>query len=156
MDEREKLVEKLREITKGSRRSKISRLREIFDEVETAKSNGASNKTIVAGLAEVGLIFDVNNFKNARSRILKDRALAAMANQHLRNMSIESPAVVHVASPPNAEKQANRVHDPPPPKPTAGVLERPPGITPAGWTEMQQKHKAEQRRQRNILNGEIK
>jgi hypothetical protein len=69
------VAETLRVIASGSRRSKTARLREIFDEVEAAKAKGASNKVIVAGLAAHGLIFDVPNFKNARSRILKERAL---------------------------------------------------------------------------------
>lgn len=78
-DERDNLVEKLREIASGSRRNKTARLREIFDDIEAAKAAGASNKTIVAELAEHKLIFDVNNFKNARSRILKERAMEALA-----------------------------------------------------------------------------
>lgn len=73
--EREKISEALREISIGSRRNKTARLRECFDEVEAAKAAGASNKTIVAALEANGLYFDVNNFKNARSRILKERAL---------------------------------------------------------------------------------
>jgi len=77
-DERDALVKTLRDITAKSSRSKIARLREIFDEVETAKANGASNEVIVNGLKKHGLIFDVNNFKNARSRILKERALQAL------------------------------------------------------------------------------
>lgn len=76
--ERDNLAETLRGIASGSRRNKTARLREIFDEVEAAKAAGASNKTIVDGLKAHGLIFDVNNFKNARSRILKERALAAL------------------------------------------------------------------------------
>lgn len=77
--DRDNLVDALRKIASGSRRNKTARLREIFDEVEEAKARGASNKTIVDGLAEGGLIFDVNNFKNARSRILKERAMEALA-----------------------------------------------------------------------------
>lgn len=76
--ERDKLVEKLREIAKGSRRSKTVRLREIFEDIEAAKADGATNKEIVAGLAELNLIFDVNNFKNAVSRIRKERTIEAL------------------------------------------------------------------------------
>lgn len=76
--ERDRLVEKLGEIATGGRRTKTARLREIFDYVEAAKSGGAGNKEIVAGLAEVGLIFDVNNFKNAVSRIRKERTIEAL------------------------------------------------------------------------------
>lgn len=73
--EQDNLSETLRRIASGSRRSKIARFREIFDDVETAKAAGASNKTIVDGLAGHGLFFDVNGFKNARSRIIKERAM---------------------------------------------------------------------------------
>lgn len=76
--ERDRLVEKLREIAKGGRRSKVTRLREIFDEVEAARADGATNKEIVAGLAELGLIYDVNTFKNALSNIRKERSIEAL------------------------------------------------------------------------------
>jgi len=78
--ERDDLVKTLSEIARGGCRPKIVRLREIFDEVEEAKKNGASNKEIVVGLASHGLIFDVNNFKVARSRILKERLLEKLTN----------------------------------------------------------------------------
>ncbi len=76
-------------------RSKIFRLREIFDKVEAAKANGASNKAIVEGLKNHGLIFDVNNFKNARSRILKERAMEALAQAasgEKKNQQVTSPS----------------------------------------------------------------
>lgn len=73
--EQHDLIKALGEIAGGSLRSKISRLREIFDEVEAAKAAGASNKIIVEVLKQHGLIFDVNNFKNARCRILKERKM---------------------------------------------------------------------------------
>lgn len=76
--ERDRLVEKLREIAKGGRRSKVTRLREIFDEVEAARADGATNKEIVAGLAELGLIYDVNTFKNAVSNIRKERTIETL------------------------------------------------------------------------------
>lgn len=77
--ERDNLAKALSEIARGSLRTKVARLREIFDEVEAARTAGASNKTIVDALKKHGLIFDVNNFKNARSRILKERAMQTLA-----------------------------------------------------------------------------
>ena len=91
--EQDNLAETLRRIASGSRRSKIARFREIFDDVETAKAAGASNKTIVDGLAAHGLFFDVNGFKNARSRIIKERAMEALvktASIHIEKRSPES------------------------------------------------------------------
>lgn len=79
--EREILIAALLEVATGSRRNKTARLRECFDEVEAAKAAkaaGASNKTIVGVLEANGLFFDVPNFKNARSRIMKERAIAAL------------------------------------------------------------------------------
>ena len=95
-NERDRLVKALRDVASGSRRSKTARLREIFDEVEEAKAKGASNKQIVAALEAHGLFFDVNNFKNARSRILKERALEAIAN----------------AAPPSTGKSSDRPVEP--------------------------------------------
>lgn len=74
-DDRESIVKTLQEIGSTSKRSKIARLRDVFDAVEEAKANGASNEDIVAGLKLHGLVFDVNTFKNARSRLLKEKAM---------------------------------------------------------------------------------
>lgn len=90
--ERDKLVEKLREIAKGSRRSKTVRLREIFEDIEAAKADGATNKEIVAGLSELNLIFDVNNFKNAVSRIRKERTIEALTRAEPLPASLPAPA----------------------------------------------------------------
>ena len=68
----------MEKIARGSQRSKIVRLREMFDKLEAIKKQGATNKEIVEGLKKHGLIFDVPNFKNARSRILKERAMEAL------------------------------------------------------------------------------
>ncbi len=81
--ERESITSALLELSKSSRRNKTAQLREIFDEVESAKAAGVSNKVIVETLQKNGIFYDVNNFKNARSRILKERALAALQNQSL-------------------------------------------------------------------------
>ena len=136
-EEKKSIDETLDEIAKGSRRSKIVRLREIFDKVEAVKANGATNKAIVEGLKEHGLIFDVNNFKNARSRILKERALEALSQ--ITGSNYTTPKT-QVASTPTRS---------PPPKsevPTSVEMARPPGITNAAWSEMQVKAAAEKRR----------
>lgn len=95
LESKKSLDETLDEIAKDSMRSKIVRLREIFDRVEAAKASGASNKAIVEGLKQHGLIFDVNNFKNARSRILKERAMEALAQAasgEKKNQQVTSPS----------------------------------------------------------------
>lgn len=152
-NERDKLEAVLDAIAKGSRRSKIARLREIFDKVESAKANGAGNKEIVAGLAEHGLIFDVNNFKNARSRILKERAIEALTNFRSPIIKNETTpqSTKHVSNntaltaPDNSEKSnhAEKTVE------TKDVdAERPPGITDARWSEMKAKARADKRKQK--------
>lgn len=126
--ERDDLAKTLGEIARGSRRSKIVRLREIFDDVEGAKANGASNKEIVAGLAEHGLIFDVNNFKNARSRILKERAMEALS----MSASAGTVAVVRRIKP---EKSVVEKKTPIKSKPVASGNKVVPEVKKAGETK---------------------
>jgi len=90
-NERDNLVKALHEAASGSQRSKIARLREIFEEVEAAKAAGTSNKIIVSALEAHGLIFDVNNFKNTRSRILKERAMETFAQAAHAAQSVNPP-----------------------------------------------------------------
>lgn len=113
--EQDNLAETLRGIASGSRRSKIARLREIFDEVEAAKDAGAGNKTIVDGLAAHGLIFDVNNFKNARSRILKERAMeglakaASAANKNRSTDNLRNPHKTNATNNPETSIELDEV-----------------------------------------------
>lgn len=148
--ERDNLAKTLREIAGGSRRSKISRLREIFDEVEAAKASGASNKTIVNGLAAHGLIFDVNNFKNARSRILKERAMEALtratpaideSKSIRKNRTKNASATVNKGLKPKeqVQSQIDGVE-------TDAELVRPPGISNSAWSEIRVKAAAEKRK----------
>lgn len=95
--ENENLVGALRQLSVSSRRNKTAQLRDLFDEIEAAKAAGVSNKVIVEELQKNGIFFDVNNFKNARSRILKERALAALQNQSLPEAA-KPPATYQVAT----------------------------------------------------------
>ncbi len=72
-DSRKELVEGLKKAAQGNSRNKTARLREIFDEVEAAKESGLSLKSIVAVLADRGLVFDLPTFVNTRHRIKKER-----------------------------------------------------------------------------------
>lgn len=143
--EQDNLAETLRGIASGSRRSKIARLREIFDEVEAAKEAGAGNKTIVDGLAAHGLIFDVNNFKNARSRILKERAMeglakaASAANKNRSTDSLHNPHKTNAINFSTTTATETYVE-------SASTLERPPGISNSAWSELQVKSAAENRK----------
>lgn len=154
-DERDDLAETLRGIAKGSRRSKIVRLRECFDLVEEAKAQGASNKEIVAGLKEHGLIFDVPNFKNARSRILKERAMAALLHEAAPAGSGKSKNALHATTsrqPQSTIAATSKASVKKQAVPAAANTElvRPPGITDARWSEMKAKARAENRKQNQI------
>ena len=143
-ESKKSLDETLDEISKGSMRSKIVRLREIFDKVEAAKSNGASNKAIVEALKEFGLVFDVNNFKNARSRILKERAMEKLAQAaSVSNINRQVSSHSKASEPPEKKIESKQKRE-------TEILEielaRPPGITKSMWSEMQVKAAAEKRK----------
>ena len=80
IDSKMELVEGLKKASRGNSRSKTARLREIFDEVETAKNSGLSLKGIVAVLADRGLVFDLATFVNVRHRIKNERGLGRQEN----------------------------------------------------------------------------
>ncbi len=78
-DSKKELIEGLKKAAQGNSRNKTARLREIFDDVEAAKESGLSLKTIVAVLADRGLVFDLATFVNVRHRIKKERVMDALA-----------------------------------------------------------------------------
>jgi len=122
-NERDNLVKALHEAASGSQRSKIARLREIFEEVEAAKAAGTSNKIIVSALEAHGLIFDVNNFKNTRSRILKERAMETFA-QAAQSVNPPTPAITKKHVTPFSKEIAF----PSAPTPTPTSAPAPPGV----------------------------
>jgi hypothetical protein len=123
--ELETLATELRELSKSSRRNKTAQLRDIFDEIESAKAAGVSNKVIVETLQKNGIFFDVNNFKNARSRILKEREIAALTQPHQSAVITAKPVLTKLPVR-NAEPKNRVVQD----------LVRPEGITDAVWKDM--------------------
>lgn len=177
------LDEKLDEIANGSLRSKIVRLREIFDKVEVAKGKGASNKAIVEVLKEHGLIFDVNNFKNARSRILKERAMESLAKSATGENKVQSLELHGVSthrrfgdsprettsdsdfsSPSSTPSRANRKSEISPSIKVIAVKDggkegdesaKPAGMTQAQWSEVRAKERAGKRKQK-LNSGEYK
>lgn len=125
---------KLQELAKGTNRPATARIRERFAEIEIALKAGVSRRQVYEALIEYGIEIKFESFELTIYRLRKEK-------------SGEKPTP--------ASSTVVLGHDPPP-KPAADALARPPGITPAAWTEMQQKHKAELRRQRNLRNGETK
>ncbi len=128
------IIGELRDLSKSSRRNKTARLRDIFDEIESAKAAGVSNKVIVDTLQKNGIFFDVNNFKNARSRILKEREISALTQSSgaviAKPKVITKPAVLQAYHPKKEIDNAAL-------KNSGGPdLVRPEGITDAAWKDM--------------------
>ena len=155
--EKETLAMALKEVASGSQRSKIARLREIFDEVEAAKAAGTSNKVIVATLEAYGLLFDVNNFKNARSRILKERAiqnLERVAREHSVSASPQGSSVTpgvgagRTTKRPAVKASSAKAGSNSQGSNNSPVLVRPPGISDARWSEMQAQARRKSQNQR--------
>ena len=87
----------------------------------------ASNKAIVEALKEFGLVFDVNNFKNARSRILKERAMEKLAQAaSVSNINRQVSSHSKASEPPEKKIESKQKRE-------TEILEielaRPPGIT---------------------------
>lgn len=155
--ERDELAAMLREVASGGRRNKIARLRDIFDEVEAARTAGVSNKILVDVLEKRGLIFDVNHFKNACSRIRKERAFKALAQALPAVNESQSTCRPATDRPPKAKRKTpspaitqssgeKRISE-------GGELVRPPGITNGQWSEIQAKAAAAKRK-KNLNSGE--
>jgi len=60
-------------LSERDKRTKISQIREIFDEIETALSSGVSRSVVVNKLNEAGIKISFNTFKSALQVIRKER-----------------------------------------------------------------------------------
>jgi hypothetical protein len=68
-------AEVLRELARNHAvRSKIARIRDLFDEIEATQRAGVSNKTIVAALNERGYDLGLKNFETMLHRIRLERS----------------------------------------------------------------------------------
>lgn len=116
------ISEKLQTLARGKNRSATARIREIFDQIETALHAGVLRKDVHQALSESGISLSFASFELAVYRIRKERGKGVMASSTRKTTSV---------------------------LPEAGVsnkLERPAGITNAAWSEMQVKNAAEKRR----------
>lgn len=145
-DSKNELIEALRKAARGPSRSKIARLREIFEDVEAAKALGLSHKQIVATLEKQGLKFDLGTFEITRFRILKERRLAEGSIETRNFLNNEVPKKIEKATQVKSKLTETKKE-----KLEEGELERPPGITSAAWSEMLTQHRAEQRRLRKLI-----
>ena len=147
-DSKKELIEGLKKAAQGISRTKTARLREIFDEVEAAKDSGLSLKTIVAVLADRGLIFDLATFVNTRQRIKRERVSDSLMNNSASTMSqvevtttphIKKSTSNHSALDMNIKTTESQKETMPREKLVEKELKRPPGITDARWSQMQSK-----------------
>jgi len=70
----EKIADELLSLATGTKsRTKMGRLRDLFDVIETAMQAGVNRQTIIATLASGGLEMTIPVFDNAMSRIRKNR-----------------------------------------------------------------------------------
>ncbi|WP_250532375.1 hypothetical protein [Caballeronia sp. ATUFL_F1_KS39] len=60
-------------VAAGEKRTKIGRLRELFDEIETAQQQGWRLEEILRGLADQGLDVSLNTLKVSIKRLRKNR-----------------------------------------------------------------------------------
>ena len=150
--------EELQKLGDSTNRPGARVMRELMDDIQAEIEKGVTRKLIYEKLKENGFKITYGSFLVTLKRLRKEKR--DLADSTPIEPSSQSGSVVtsisssHNTSQPNAGKQTNRGHDPPPPKPATGKSVRPAGITPAVWNEMQQKEKAELRRQRKLINGE--
>lgn len=122
------ISERLKALSQGKNRSATAQLREIFNEIEATLRSGVRRKNVHQVLVESGFKITFESFELAIYRIRKE------GSKYKKHTALPSPTGAPAA-------------------PQTEELARPPGLTPAAWSEMQQKHKTEQRRLKN-LNGE--
>lgn len=115
------ISEKLQTLARGKNRSATARIREIFDQIETALHAGVLRKDVHQALSESGISLSFASFELAVYRIRKERGKGVMASSTRKTTSVLPEGV-------------------------SKKLERPPGITNAAWSEMQVKDAAEKRR----------
>lgn len=160
MGNQKAIREELQKLGDSTNRPGARVMRELMNDIQASIEKGVTRKLIYEKLKDNGFKITYGSFLVTLKRLRKEmRDLAestATERSSRSDSAVTSISSPHDTSPLNAGKQTNRGHDPPPPKPEDTVLERPQGITPGRWSEMQQKHKAELRRQRNLLNGENK
>lgn len=67
-------------LSERKKRTKISQIREIFDEIETALSSGVSRAIVVEKLNEAGIEISFSSFASALHVIRKEKNLAPKKN----------------------------------------------------------------------------
>jgi len=130
------ISEKLKTLARGKNRSATARLREIFDEIETALRSGVRRKDIHQALGESGFNISFPSLELAIYRIRKERKSPKNPTQPQLVLEEEKNLTPY---PKFAEASTELKNE---------ELIRPPGITNVGWSEMKAKDRAAKRQQK--------
>lgn len=86
-----KISEQLKKLAKDSeKRTKSSRLNDVFDDIENALKNGISRQAIIELLAENGLEISMKSFESTLARLRRKRKDTAIKNNQVITAPISS------------------------------------------------------------------
>ena len=88
------ISEKLQTLARGTNRSATARIREIFDQIETALHAGVLRKDVHQALSESGISLSFASFELAVYRIRKERGKGVMASSKGETNSVSSATSV--------------------------------------------------------------
>ncbi len=91
--------------------SKISRIREIFDEIEATQRGGVPNKLIVEALNARGYDLTFKTFETILHRIRKEREADHAKSNHPSSIPKNSPRELNQPIPPG-EEQSRKISTP--------------------------------------------
>lgn len=125
---------RLRALAKDDKmRPETARLRDIFDDVETALNAGVSQVNVLTELKTLGYTMTLASFKSALQRIRKERNKEGKTAPQARINSPATPDLLGVEPTGGTDTDQSEVAP-------SSELVRPAGITNAAWNEMQAKH----------------
>lgn len=131
---------RLRALAKDDKmRPETARLRDIFDDVETALKAGVSQVNVLAELKTLGYTMTLASFKSALQRIRKERNKEGKTTPQA---GVNSPATPDF---PDVEPTGGTNTDQSKVVPSSELV-RPAGITNAAWNEMQVKNAKKNRK----------
>lgn len=116
------VAEVLQALAKGDKaRSETARLRDVFDEVETAINAGVSRAAILAALHEKGFSMGMRSFESALYRIRKERANQSTA----KTEKVEKPSAAKQVVKPAAPAPVEEAPKPEPTQAGKQVIQNP-------------------------------
>jgi hypothetical protein len=94
MNKSKTISEQLRALAENDdARTKIARLRDVFDDIEAALAAGVSQSRVVKNLSDNGLVMTLGTFKSMLQRIRKERGKLSNApgQSDLQNKTVDTP-----------------------------------------------------------------